>query len=130
MILDASVVVELVLRAPHATWIAGTLDGFPRETLRMSWVNVAEASMALARDNPAIGDELEPALMAMGIEFIEADHAVVRVATEARSRFPLNFGDCFAYAHARLREEALLTLDADFLKTDLKSVLHPRRRPA
>jgi len=28
----------------------------------------------------------------------------------------------------RLRDEALLTLDADFLATDLPVVLHPKRR--
>jgi len=52
----------------------------------------------------------------------------IRGTLDARSRFPLNFGDCFAYAHARLRNEALITLDDGFLATDLGTVLHPRQR--
>jgi len=51
-----------------------------------------------------------------------------RIAIAARARFPLNFGDCFAYAHARLRKEPLITLDDDFLATDLEAVWHPRPR--
>jgi ribonuclease VapC len=65
------------------------------------------------------------ALAALGIEPLEAAREVVRQAIAARSAFPLNFGDCFAYAHARLRGEALITLGDDFLRTDLPLVLHP-----
>ena len=34
---------------------------------------------------------------------------------------------CLAYALARIRRETLITLDADFLATDLPVVLHPDR---
>ena len=52
---------------------------------------------------------------------------MVELVIRARHQFPLTFGGCFAYAHARLLSEPLLTLDADFLKTDLPNVLHPER---
>ncbi|MGE3931835.1 MAG: type II toxin-antitoxin system VapC family toxin [Rhodospirillaceae bacterium] len=61
----------------------------------------------------------------IGIEALAPDRDVVRIVGEARHRLPLNFGDCFAYAHAKLLGVPLLTLDSDFLKTDLAAVLHP-----
>lgn len=128
MILDASIVVALVFREASMKWISETLAAHPRENLRMSWVNLAEASMTIAREKPAAATALEVALADLGVEMLETDHDVIRAATEARRRFPINFGDCFAYAHARLRSEPLLTLDADFLKTDLPEILHPKRR--
>lgn len=63
-----------------------------------------------------------------GVHFLEDTMATCDAAVEAKARFSLNFGDCFAYAHARLLDEPLLTLDADFLKTDLREVLHPNKR--
>lgn len=47
--------------------------------------------------------------------------ASARVVTPAG----LNFGDCFAYALARSRGEALLYNGQDFAKTDVESILEP-----
>lgn len=127
MIVDTSIVVALALREPTVDWVRRTLQAFPREPLRMSWVNVAEAAMVLGRSNPLASEALEPTLARVGVEPLAVDYPVVHAAAKARSRFPLNFGDCFAYAHARLLNEPLLTLDADFLQTDLARVLHPDR---
>ena len=42
----------------------------------------------------------------------------------------LNFGDCFAYAHAQARGEALLFVGDDFTHTDVPSaLLDPRPLP-
>jgi len=128
VIVDTSIIVALSLNEPTVEWIRSALDEADNEALRMSWVNVAEVSMILGRPHPLSVDALEPLLDGLGVEILQADHDVVRMATTARFRFPLNFGDCFAYAHAKLRDEALLTLDDDFLKTDLERLLHPRRR--
>ena len=48
------------------------------------------------------------------------------IAASARLRYPLNLGDCFAYALAKDEACPLLTLDRDFRKTDL-AVIMPRR---
>jgi ribonuclease VapC len=100
----------------------------PTEPLRMSWVNIAEAGMVLERAAAGAAHRLEAALAAIGIEPLDCGQEVVRHAIAARSAFPLNFGDCFAYAHARLSGEPLITLDEDFLRTDLPRVLHPGAR--
>jgi ribonuclease VapC len=127
VIIDTSIVVALALREPTVDWVRRTLGAFPRESLHMSWINIGETAMTLRRTNPLASEALEPTLARVGIEPLDLNYPVIRIAAEARVRFPLNFGDCFAYAHARLLNEPLLTLDADFLQTDLKRVLHPDR---
>ena len=127
MIVDTSIIVALAAAEPSSGWIRKTLEGHPGEHLRMSWVNCADVGLVLERAAPGASAGLEEALAALGIEPLEVDFSLLRTAVAARSRFPLNFGDCFAYAHAHLRNEALITLDADFLATDLPVVLHPER---
>jgi ribonuclease VapC len=129
LIVDASIILALVFREPTTPWIARVLLQHPHDRLHMSWVNIAEAGMALLKKSLPLAQSLQPALASARIKPIDLDHDVVRIASEARIRFPINFGDCFAYAHASLRAEPLLTLDADFLKTDLAEVLHPDRVP-
>jgi ribonuclease VapC len=62
---------------------------------------------------------------------------LARKAVEAAARFgkivghkaDLNFGDCFVYAHAQARDEALLFVGDDFTHTDVRSaLLDPRPR--
>jgi len=91
----------------------------------MSWVNVAESALGANRYNPGASAALEPLLRQLEVDFLVPDYAVVHLVADVRARYHINFGDCFAYAHARLLNEPLLTLDADFLKTDLPNVLHP-----
>lgn len=130
MIIDTSIVVALAAREPSSAWIRRTLDAMPAEPLRMAWVNIAEAGMVLERAARGTASRLEAAMAAIGIEPLESGQAVVRQAIAARFAFPLNFGDCFAYAHSRLRGEPLITLDDDFLRTDLARVLHPSAAPS
>ena len=42
---------------------------------------------------------------------------------KGRHEAGLNFGDCFAYALARVTDEPLLFKGEDFTKTDIRSVL-------
>lgn len=128
MIVDTSVVIALAAEEPGVEWIRATLDAHASEPLRMSWVNIAECGMVLERAARGSSAALEAALAALGMEALESDYPIVRIAIDARARFALNFGDCFAYAHARARNEPLVTLDGDFLRTDLQAVLHPKRR--
>ena len=71
------------------------------------------------------------------LEEIEAEEMsltpeVGRLAVAASARYgkvvghpaALNFGDCFTYACARTRAQALLFIGADFVETDLASVLN------
>ena len=127
MILDTSVVMAFAFNESAASWLSQKMAREHLGGLHMSWVNIAEAGMTYRRQSPSLPDAVEPILSRLGVVALDLDQATIRLAVEARSRFPLNFGDCFAYAHAKLRNEALITLDADFLKTDLATVIHPSR---
>lgn len=127
MILDASIILALVLKEPSAQWVLGELTSRSRDVMRMSWANIAEAGMVVARVKPGAADVLQITLARVGVEPLTLERGVVSLAIEARSRFPINFGDCFAYAHARLLDEPLITLDKGFLKTDLPLIIHPSR---
>lgn len=58
-------------------------------------------------------------------------HAHIDVARDAFRRYGkgsghaarLNYGDCFAYALARVRDEPLLFIGNDFAQTDITSAL-------
>ena len=126
MIIDASIVVALALQELSCPWIAKVIAD-RRERLRISWINVTEAGIILQRENVLAGQVLESLLHRSGMEPLDIDWHIARAAMDAGRRFPLHFGDCFAYAHASVRDETLLTLDSDFLKTDLSDVLHPSR---
>lgn len=71
---------------------------------------------------------LRDLLDALGVEILtfgEAELAVARTAYRdfGKGRHPaaLNFGDCFGYAAAVLRDEPLLFKGDDFRKTDVKA---------
>lgn len=128
MIVDSSALVALIFEEPTADWVQAQMDSDVLVDLRMSWVNVAEAGMTCERRRAGGARAVTTAIAELQLDMLQADAATVMAAIEARQRFPLNFGDCFAYAHARLLGEPLLALDADFLKTDLPNVLHPSRQ--
>jgi ribonuclease VapC len=127
MILDTSAVLAWLADEPSAEWVDAQLRSTQATELRMSWVNVAELCMVSARIRAHATEAILRLLDEFDIERLAPDEAAVALAVEARSRFRINFGDCFAYAHAKLLDEPLLTLDADFLRTDLARVLHPQR---
>lgn len=124
VVLDASGLIALLLDEPAADWVIAQL-ATEATRRRMSWINVTE--VALAAERKAIGGAATAisALEQLRIEFLQPDRDIAVLVAEARQKFPLNYGDCFAYAHAKLLGEPLLTLDADFLKTDFAAVLHP-----
>lgn len=57
------------------------------------------------------------------IRFVPPTRAQAEIAASARLRFPLNLGDCFAYALAKDEGLPLLTLNRDFRNTDVELIL-------
>lgn len=55
----------------------------------------------------------------MNIQFIAPDRAQAELAARDRLRFPINFGDCFAYALAKTQNVPLLTLDRPYARTQV-----------
>lgn len=98
-----------------------------RQHLCMSTVNYAEALILIRDRQPQLFHEIREAIQASSIRLVAPTPEQAEIAAAARSRYPLNLGDCFAYALAKYEECPVLTLDRDFRRTDVRVVL-PRAR--
>ena len=96
----------------------------------MSAANYVEVAI-VARSRGQIGRELVDATLdKVEVEIVPVSTELARVAADAfasygRGRHParLNYGDCFAYALAKIRNEPLLFKGNDFSQTDLVPAL-------
>jgi ribonuclease VapC len=92
----------------------------------MSSVNYVETLILVGDRFPQRVDEVRELIDSSQIRISPATRHQAEIAARARLRFPLNMGDCFAYALAKEEDCPLLTLDRDFKNTDISVVL-PRR---
>ncbi len=129
MILDSSAVVAVALKEPGHERVLAAMSAAP--ALGIGAPTLVETTIVLAarlgRDARGLVSRL----------VLEADVAVVPftdahfgTALDAwlrfgRGRHPasLNFGDCLAYATARVADEPLLFTGADFSRTDIAPAL-------
>lgn len=123
MVVDSSALLALLFGEPTAPGIARILDEHAGE-LVMSTVNLTETLIRLRDRNPDSYSDLEAQILGSSIQFVPPDAEQARIAASARLQYPLDLGDCFAYALAKTLVLPVLTIDTDFLKTDLK-VLAP-----
>ena len=99
---------------------------------RISAVNSLEAAIVIdgSRD-PVASRRFDDLVREAQLVVDPATEAQARIAREAYRDFGrgsghparLNFGDCFAYALARMRAEPLLFKGGDFAHTDITPVL-------
>jgi ribonuclease VapC len=122
MVLDTSIVLAVFFAEDSSQWAADKMTEHAAE-LRMSTVNLTEVLIRLKDRQPQLYPELEEQLLGSGIRFIAPDVEQARIAAEARLRFPLNLGDCFAYALAISEGCPILTLDRDFRNLDCPVLL-------
>jgi ribonuclease VapC len=122
MVVDTSVILSVLFDEPTAGWAIEKLEDHAPH-LRMSTVNLAEVLILLQDRQPQLFEELEEVVLTGGIRFVAPTVAHAKTAAEARHRFPLNLGDCFAYALAVAENVPVLTLDADFARTDIPVLL-------
>ncbi|WP_327090590.1 type II toxin-antitoxin system VapC family toxin [Nonomuraea sp. NBC_01738] len=130
MIVDSSAIIAIITAEPNAFLFANALAA--SHAPRMSAANWLEASIvADGRADPVVRREYDEliAQAEITVEAVTAEQA--RIAREAYRDFgrgsghpaKLNFGDCFAYALAKVTGEPLLFKGEDFPHTDVKSVL-------
>lgn len=124
MIVDSSSALAIYFREPHGPWALDQLNRADR--LLMSTVNLTECLLRIRTMQPEKSDQLIAELLGGEIEFVPPDVAQATLAARARLTYPLNLGDCFAYALAKTRNLPLLTLDHDFRATDVTVILPPR----
>jgi ribonuclease VapC len=129
MIIDTSALVCILLAEPEAEFYARRLADSSEKVI--SAANWFETMMVVRSRLGEIGvQELEKLIQLARIKIIAVDHEIAQTAFKAwlfygKGRHPagLNFGDCFAYALAKVRDEALLFKGDDFSKTDLPPIL-------
>ncbi|HUJ23878.1 MAG TPA: type II toxin-antitoxin system VapC family toxin [Bryobacteraceae bacterium] len=126
MVVDTSILLAILFNETFGPWAADQLQE-SREDLLMSTVNYAEALILVEDRQPNLIAEIREAIQESSLRLVAPTREQAELAAAARLRYPLNLGDCFAYALAKHENCPLLTLDRDFRKTDLTVVL-PRSR--
>ena len=125
LVVDTSALMAILLEEPDALLFAHALHD--ADELRMSAPSWLEAAQVVTGRRGMQGYGLFHELVTrLGVEIVPCDESMARAAYEAWLRFgkgrnpaSLNFGDCFSYALAKLRDEPLLFKGDDFSKTDL-----------
>ena len=129
MIVDASALLAILLNEPDGPAYRSAISD--AGTASISPVNCLEVSMRLDRIwGDSAADKLDALIDAFAMSVEPIDRAQLTFAQSAFRRFgkgrhkaALNMGDCFAYALARAKGQAILYKGNDFGHTDLESVL-------
>jgi ribonuclease VapC len=127
VIVDSSALVAVVFREPEADALMSKLSSSDRAGIGTP--TLAETGIVLSA---RLRTDPQPLLIRLLDEFsvIEVPfgpphwrEAVLAFRRYGRGRHParLNFGDCLAYATARLADEPLLYVGTDFAATDLET---------
>jgi len=129
MIVDSSALIAILRDEPEATFCAMAIESAPRR--RISAANFLETAVVIdgCRD-PVASRRFDDLVKAAGliVEPVTEDQA--KIARDAYRDFgkgsghpaQLNFGDCFAYALAKAKDEPLLFKGGDFSHTDVTPI--------
>lgn len=127
MVVDASVLIALLYDEPGAAGVLAFLTS--RADLAIAAPTLLEASVVYGSQKGFEADHVAELIERLGIEVVDftAEHATearLAYARFGRGRHParLNFGDCIAYAVARVAGRPLAFLGDDFGQTDLEVV--------
>ena len=128
MVIDTSAIIAVLLREADAAQFAEAIENASPRLL--SAASLVEVSMVIeTRKGDAGGRDLDLFIYRAGIEIVPVDHEQAEVARIAwrqygKGRHPasLNYGDCFAYALAKVTGSPLLFKGNDFSHTDLQCV--------
>jgi ribonuclease VapC len=127
MVLDSSAVVAVIEQEPGHDELRLAIERAPE-----TWIGaptLTEAAIVLGRRHGAergraLLDAFRGEMRVVVIPFDDRHH---EVADEAHARYgkghhpaALNYGDCMAYATARLAARPLLFVGEDFARTDLR----------
>ena len=127
MVIDTSALLAIFLAEPERKQFLKLIT--EAETRLISVANALETGIVLeARRGEAAGREFDLFLNHARVEMVAVDTEQVEVARAAWRRYgkgrhpaALNFGDCFAYALAKVLGEPLLAKGDDFLRTDVEA---------
>jgi ribonuclease VapC len=135
MILDTSALMVILRHEPEAQAFATAIAD--ADNVRISAANYLEAAIVIdGSRNPIASRRFDDLLREAEIVIEPVTEEQAKVAREAYRDFgrgsghaaKLNFGDCFAYALARISREPLLFKGNDFIHTGVPQApaAHPR----
>ena len=125
MVIDASALVAILFGEPETRLFIETIEA--ADSRRLSVATFVEVSIVIeSKLGPEGLRDLDRFLASAAIELVPVDAEQGYLARAAFSRFGkgrhsagLNFGDCFAYALAKVLGEPLLCKGSDFSQTDI-----------
>ena len=130
MIIDTSALIAILRDEPEAAACARAIEAAPRR--HISAANFLETAIVIdgSRD-PVASRRFDDLVREAQLVVEPVTEVQARIAREAYRDFGcgsghpahLNFGDCFAYALARIRAEPLLFKGDDFAHTDITPAL-------
>jgi ribonuclease VapC len=126
MVIDTSAILAVALNEPEAANFEEQIADDPVRLI--SAATVLEATIVIeTRLGDAACRELDLWLLKVGAEVVPVDAEQTDAARRAWRRYgkgrhaaALNYGDCFSYALAVIRNEPLLFKGEDFARTDIK----------
>ncbi len=132
MIVDSSAVLAILFNERDAEVYARALT--QADSCRMSAANFVEVAIVVEAQTKDKGSrQFDAFVRRAGITIETVTEEQAHVARQAytdfgkgRHRAGLNFGDCFAYALAKVTGEPLLFKGNDFKRTDIPSALGSR----
>ncbi|HEX4112696.1 MAG TPA: type II toxin-antitoxin system VapC family toxin [Stellaceae bacterium] len=127
MVIDSSAMMSILLQESDAQFFADAIERTP--TRIMSAATLYETGILIqSRRGDGGAADLDLLVENAHIEIRPFDLDQARIAREAYRRYGrgnhragLNFGDCFAYALAKVSGEPLLFKGGDFSRTDIAS---------
>jgi ribonuclease VapC len=127
MIVDTSALIAILRDEPEARACASAIES--SAIRRVSAANFVETALIIdASRDPVASRRFDDLIREAQIIVEPVTEAQARIAREAYRDFgkgsghpaKLNFGDCFAYALAKVTAEPLLFKGDDFARTDIK----------
>lgn len=135
IVVDSSAVAAILFEEALAREVTERLLAEPPGERRMSTASYIEVGSVMAgrrtNNRAAAMADLEAYLSSVGIQLEAVDETQARIALRARIEYgrgmghggPLNYGDCFSYALAKVLNAPLLYIGDDFARTDVVSAL-------
>lgn len=122
---DTSALMAILKQEPEAVAFIDVIDRADRVVIGTP--TLLEARIVAGQQRPPVDDLLDELLFDIGAETIDFTGAHLDAATDAFRRFGkgrhpagLNYGDCMAYAVAKVTGCGLLFKGEDFPRTDVR----------
>ena len=132
MVLDTSAVVAILLEEDEAEEFARLIAADAESAISAVTCHETSIVMAARKRSVQAANLVDDLVRNLAIQIVALDATGSLAARDAYFRFgrgyhpaKLNFGDCFAYALAKARDEPLLFKGDDFLKTDVVPAWRP-----